>query len=127
MAKSSGMSVRTVTALVMLVIALFGWGFAATGYAHSIEAWDPTADRLGSNLPVSDSVSGLMMMAHSFLDFCRNSLVQIPRVAQVMRFTFSERMALPISIAIVEGLAAAAGFKLASVEREMAQTSRRKR
>jgi predicted ABC-type sugar transport system permease subunit len=127
MSRSEGLSVRTVTIGVMLVIALFGWGFAATAYAHSLEQWDPTVARTGSNLPVSAGGAGLIMMLHAVLDLCKNSIVQIPSVFQVLRFTFSEWIALPISIAIVEGLAAAAGFKLASVEREMAKTSRRKR
>ncbi|MCC7425107.1 MAG: hypothetical protein IT428_32970 [Planctomycetaceae bacterium] len=126
MSRSEGLSVRTMTILVMLVIALFGWGFAATGYAHSLEAWDADAARTVGNVRVRGGAGGLMMMVHSFFDFCKNSLVQIPSVFQVIRFTFSERIALPISIALVEGLAAASGFKLASVEREMARNSRQR-
>lgn len=120
------MSVRTMTILVMLVIALFGWGFAATGYAHSLEAWDSDAARTVGNVRFRGSAGGLMMMVHAFIDFCINSIVQIPSVFQVIRFTFTERIALPICVGIVEVVAALAGFKLASVEREMTRTSRRR-
>ena len=119
MAQHDGLSVRTVTILMMAVVALFGWAFAATGYADSIAPFHAAHGPDLDGLPVTTSVQGLTMMAYSFCVLCKNALVQIPSLFSVVAFTFRERIGIPITVGVLEALVVGAGVKLAAMERDL--------
>jgi hypothetical protein len=109
-----------VTAGVMLVVALFGWGFAAAGYAHHAEGWREEAPDLESS---GGTFRGKRKAA--FADFVMNGVSQLPNFPAVVSYTFAEKMWLAVVIGVLEILALAGGFGLKLVESNLSQPPRR--
>ena len=107
--QESELSIGGVVVMLMLVIAAFGWAFAAAGYAHEFENWGSGVGR------------------RAFGSFIRNAFSQIPNFFAVVSFTFSKRFWLVIVILVLEGLALLAGLGMKKLERDWDKPPRRRR
>jgi hypothetical protein len=96
-----GASIGCVVVLMMVVIACFGWAFAAAAYAHEMEDWGSGTGK-----------------AESLIAFFVNALVHVPLFFQVVGFAFSKRLWLVIVFGALEVFAILVGVGLKRIEKE---------
>lgn len=107
-------SVTWVVAMVMLLIAAFGWAFMAAGYAHHQEGWR-TGGAEATDGPMVPRRAGRAALA----DFFGNALQQIPNVFAVVSFSFTNQIWLPILILVLEVLAVIGGYQMQRLEESL--------
>lgn len=105
--EDEGLSIRAVVVLAMLVIAAFGWAFAAAAYAHEMEGW---ASGMGGR--------------HAFSAFALNAVTHIPQAFEVIGFTFTKRLWLAIVILVLEFLVLLGGLGLKKIEKASSRIPR---
>ena len=93
----------------MIAIALLGWAFFAAAYAHAEQDWGSGAGRRALRV------------------FFANAIQQVPNMGAVLSFVFTKRLWLVGIVAGLEGLAVLLGWKMRSLEREMATPRHRRR
>lgn len=113
-----GFPILVVVALMMVVIALFGWCFMAAQYAHAVEGKRAGAVIVSANMRVSRG-AGLAMMVTSVLELFSTGVQQLPNLPAVIGFNLRHRLWLPITIVVVELLAAGAGVGLKHIEQKL--------
>ncbi len=107
-------SVMWVVAMVMLVIAAFGWAFMAAGYAHAAEGWR-SEGVAGGDAPPQIARAG----RRAWVDFVFNAVKQIPNFFAVCGYSFSNQIWLPILFAVLEVLAVGGGYAMIHVEKAL--------
>lgn len=110
-------SLTWVVAMVMIAIALFGWGFLAGSYAgaHAPNMSEMTAEELkdlGDRTPERSRRGALEA-------FIGNALEQLPNFPTVISWHMSNRAWLPITIVVLEVGAVLGGFVLKRVEKAL--------
>lgn len=115
-------SVTWVIAMIMILIAAFGWAFMAAGYAHSEKGWRNE----GAAAPEKSSSIRRASRA-AFADFVVNAFRQLPELPSVLSFNLKNRWWLPALIVGLEVLAVFGGIKMKSLERELSGPPRRRR
>jgi len=113
------------TVLLLVVVALSGWAFAAAGYAQAVDGWHARQGAASAVRHVRGR--GLTMLAVTLWDFFLNAILQVPHVFAVIAFTFRERFWLPVTFAIIEVLVLVGGWRLAGLEKEMSSRRRWRR
>ncbi len=112
-------SVNWVIAMVMIVIAVVGWGFMASGYAHHAGWRSSETDllRRASSATNKAAIAQFLLIA----------VTQIPNVVEVIGFNVTNRIWLPAGIIGVELLALLGGHGMKQVEKSLNEPpSRRK-
>ncbi len=121
MAAHEGISVRRMTVLLIVAVALLGWAFAAAGYAQAVDGWHARqgAGEVAASAARHVRGRGLSMLAVTLWDFFLNAVLQIPNLFAVLGFTFRERFWLPVTFAVIEILVLVGSWRLAALEKEM--------
>jgi hypothetical protein len=113
-----GISIATTVALLMLVIAILGWGFAAGLYAGAAA---------GKFAPVpvrSAAVNGVALFFQGILTFVANGFRQIPNFPAVVGYVFQRQIWFVVVFALVEGTALLGGWGLHRLETRMSAARR---
>ncbi|MGD9854450.1 MAG: hypothetical protein AB7U20_05800 [Planctomycetaceae bacterium] len=140
-----------IAAMLSVLIAAFGWAFAAAQFAHAEESWrqDVNSTRAGNPIAevsrrhegasidegnlFSSSGSGHGRLRReadrAFLDFVANALIHIPQAPAVLRFNLRHRRWLVAIFAVLELGAAAIALWMRSLERQwsLPRTARARR
>lgn len=112
-------SVNWVIAMVMIVIAVVGWGFMASGYAHHA-GWRSSETDLLRRASGATNKAGV-------IQFLLIAAWQIPNAVDVVKFNVTNRVWLPAGIIGVELLALLGGYGMKQVEKSLNEPpSRRK-
>jgi hypothetical protein len=114
-------SVWWVAAMVMLVVAAFGWAFMAAGYAHAAEGW-----REAGIVGAEDAGSLTGARRRAWSDFLRNAIRQIPNCVAVISYTVTNQIWLPILFAVLEVLVIIGAVIMKRVEHSLQTGSRRR-
>jgi len=115
-------STTWVIAMAMLLIAVFGWAFAAAGYAHSEEGW---RSRGVQDADHTQSISRGSRRA--LFDFVANALEQIPNTPAVIGFTVKHRLWFALTVVVLEILALLSGVGLKALEKRLSSPPRRRK
>lgn len=115
------MSLRWVVIGLLLLVAAVGWGFMAAGYAHAKEGW-----RSGGVQGASELESVRQAKRSSLRDFVGNAFRQLGNLPAVISHNFSERIWLPITILVIEGLVLFGGWKMKGLEQELSSPRHRR-
>jgi len=118
-------SITWVVAALMIAVAVLGWGFLAGSYvgAHTPKLSEASPDQLSG----SDAPRPLRLKRQVKVQFIGNALAQLPNLPSVIAWHFSNRIWLPITILVLEGLVLAGSFKMKSLEKELTKPYRPKR
>lgn len=122
---SAGKSVKWVIGAVMILIALFGWGYMAGVYATNVEQFH-------ADLPRRTSYRGYQARVTRAVDsgmwhFVSNGLRQIPNAPEVISYNFAKQIWLPITIGLLELAAVGGGFGMKRLEQSLNAPPRRRR
>ena len=122
-------SITWVVAGVMIVIAVVGWGCMASSYAstQSSAAISDQPETLDLPPRIPRKGAALVLAAVGILTFLYTAIEQLPNFPWVIGWHLSERIALPLGILVLEGLALLAGLFLKSLEKKLAQPYRPRR
>jgi hypothetical protein len=118
MSDDGSLPIGLVVVLAALVIAAFGWGFLAAGYAHAQEGW---RDDAGDQPHALSRVS----RARAFWDFVWNGITHLPQLPTVILWNIQNRFWLIGVILGLEACVLVGGSVMKRVEREL-QTPRRR-
>ncbi len=112
-------SVNWVIAMVMIVIAVVGWGFMAAGYAHHAGWQSSAADplRRASRYTNKAAIAQFLIIA----------ITQIPNAVDVVGFNVTHRIWLPLGIIVVELLALLGGYGMKQVEKSLNEPPARRK
>ncbi|MBC8116605.1 MAG: hypothetical protein H7062_19605 [Candidatus Saccharimonas sp.] len=114
--KSQGMSIRTMTILVGVVMACFLWGVAAAMY-----------DNANGGLWIAGPVNGerlrrpspLGMLIASVIAYVSNTVMYLPHLPWVVGFILTERTWFAIVALLVEGAVIGFGFWMARLQKTL--------
>lgn len=124
--EESELPIGCVVVAVMVVIALFGWGFMAGMYtaAHIKKMSEMSAEELEefADTSVIDTVKN-----EDKIRFLLNALDQLPNAPTVIAWNFANHIWLPLTILLLELLAIFGGRKLKSLEKQLAKPYKRRR
>ena len=112
-------SVTWVIAMLMVVIAAFGWAFMAAGYAHHEEGWRSGGVQSNDRRTTPHREIFFWGSLNASVDFVGNAFQQIPNCVSVVRFTFTNRIWLPIVVAVLEILAVCGGYAMKQLEQSL--------
>ncbi len=114
---NEGKSINWVIGALVVVIALFGWGYMAGLYATNVEEFqaDPSR-RLGQT-----------RRGAAMGEFIGNGFRQIPNAPAVLSSNFSKQLWLPIVIVVLEAGAIGGGFVMKRVEQNLNAPVRQRR
>ena len=93
-----------------IVIAFFGWAFAAAHYANSVEGWTATGSDPPSELARRGTTRTgaramfVVLMVKGFSGFIANSFAQLPDAPWVVMHVFRDMIWIPIIVLILEAL-----------------------
>ena len=123
-------SITWIVTAVMILIAIFGWGFLAGSYdgAHSerLSEMSPRV-RPDSDIRLIRRPGVVTVAVAAAVKFTYTAFAQIPNMRLVIGWHFSNRVWLPLTIVALEMLAFLGGFSLKYLESQLAQPYRRKR
>ena len=123
-------SITWIVTAVMVVIALFGWGFLAGSYdgAHAEVLDELPADvQRDSNIRLTRRPSVVTVAVAAAIKFTYTALAQMPNLPSVIAWHFSNRVWLPLTIVLLEVLAFLGGFSLKYLESQLSQPYHRNR
>lgn len=121
-------SVFWIVAALMIIVALFGWAFAAAGYAHDAEGWrEGGTDVLPTGMDGRPDLSRRRNKSAAMADFVTNAIQQLSNIPAVVSFTFKDRIWLPIVVGILEVLLIGGGFGMKKLEKELSSPAKRPR
>lgn len=117
-------STAKVVVMLMLAIAGFGWAFMAAAYAHEIEGWrqastnltEADQDGVQYDQRFEDGGSINRQSRSSLWDFIGNAFRQIPNVFGVLAFSFQHRLWLIILIGCLEAGALGLGYAMSKID-----------
>lgn len=115
-------SIIWVIAMVVLLIAVFGWAFAAAGYAHSEQGW-----RSGGVQGAEQRRSISRGARRALFDFVANAFAQIPNMPAVIGFTIKRRLWLAMTVVVLEIVALISGAGLKALEKRLSSPPRRRK
>lgn len=92
-------STAKIIAMLMVVIALFGWAFAAAAYTHAEQGWRHEAansevhsDGLSYDKCFKEFNHKKRESSAALGDFFGNAVLQVPNVFSVIAFNFQHRL-----------------------------------
>ena len=115
-------SITWIVTAVMVVIALFGWGFLAGSYAGATSPAEITD--VDIRVPRRPSVVAVGIAAG--IKFVVTSFEQLPNLPSVISWHLSNRLWLPAAIIILEILTFLGGISLKAVENKLSQPYRKR-
>jgi len=113
-------SIGWVVVALAITVAVFGWGFMAGVYANDVEGYRVEAGQSYRGRPRVSIVAGLAA-------FVATGVREIPNVASVLSYNFSNRLWLPIGILVAEGGVLAAGYGMKKLEQSLEGPPKRRR
>jgi Kef-type K+ transport system membrane component KefB len=113
-AKNEGLSIRTITILLLVLVLVIGWCFFAAEYAKDVEGW-----QAGGGSIVSGRVTFVIAMFYAMCSMGYNGLAQLPNLFSVISHSIFERTALAIVFVMLLSLIVAFGVGLKVVEYKM--------
>jgi hypothetical protein len=125
-------SISWIVTAVMIVIAIFGWGFLAGSYdgAHSEMQYSDGQTEF-EGLPVRARRPGRWSVVAGAINagiyFTATSFKQLPNFFSVISWHLTNRIWLPGIILVLEAGAFVGGLALTSLEKKLAQPYRRRR
>ena len=120
MVKKKEWSINKIITLLMILVAVLSWGFAAAAYAHDVEGWRNDPVPVDGELPSSRRAAFLVVVLSALLDFIANLFGQIPNCIAVISSTFTDRLWIVIAFVLVEGAVFSSGFFLKRLEAKLA-------
>lgn len=120
-----GKSLTWIVVMVMLGIAVFGWGFLAGSYAgaHSPKLSEMSADETED----VDTRSLRSARRGAVAAFVGNGLEQLPNLPAVIAWHMSNRIWLPILILVLEVGAVIGAYAMKKVENSLEKPKQRRR
>ena len=118
-------SLTWIVVMVMIGIAVFGWGFLAGSYAgaHSPKLSEMSADELED----VDTRSQRSARRGAVAAFVGNALEQLPNLPAVISWHMTNRIWLPIAIVVLEVGAMVGAYALKKVESALEEPKQRRR
>lgn len=130
-------SITWIVTAVMIVVAVFGWGFLAGSYAGAHTETQFSEGRIGAPAGPNDQEihlarrpgrgSVIAVAVAAAITFTFTAVQQLPNFFSVMLWHLSNRIWLPGIIVGLEVLVFIGGFFLKSLERQLAQPYRKRR
>jgi hypothetical protein len=122
MSSDSDKSITWIVTAVMIVIAVFGWGFLAGSYvgAHPVERkiQVPTANvsdiRVGRESVITVGIAASAV-------FIYTAVTQLPNFFTVILWHLTDRIWLLVLLLLLEVLAVAGGWSLRQLEQQLAK------
>ena len=96
--QNASTSLIWIVVAVAVVVACFGWGLAASFYAHDIHRFD--ADPLAAG----ERSLSILAIPQGVATFLYVSITQLPNLFSVIAYVFKSHIWLPITVLVVEGL-----------------------